>query len=62
MKIGEVDGLDVVTITGGEDVLEEKNAPCERYLECIKNGLRETYPELSDDAIEAYLREAVARP
>ena len=34
------------------------NKPCEAFRETIERGLRETYPEMSDEEIGDYLRKA----
>lgn len=50
--IGNLYGLDVLTITG--DYLKEQNPPSQKYIEIIKKGLKET-TNWEDNKILAYI-------
>lgn len=53
VTIGEMDGFEVKTITNID--LRECNRPCEDYLETLRRGIRQNWPEMSDEEIEDYL-------
>ena len=48
-----LDGIRAVTFT--DDRLREYNDPSESYLDTLKRGLRENYPEMSEGEIDQYL-------
>lgn len=48
-----MDGFEVKTITHRD--IQEYNRPFEPYLNTLRRGIRENWPEMSDDDIEAYL-------
>jgi len=52
--LGYEDGLPVYTLTH-EPRWEQDMVPGERYLKVIKEGIRDTYPDLSNAAIDEYL-------
>ncbi|MEN2777377.1 hypothetical protein ABCY62_20355 [Acetivibrio clariflavus] len=52
--LGEVDGIPVKTFTHSFVVYERK--PCVKYINVIRLGLKETYPEMSDEEIEQYIK------
>ena len=51
--LGEMDGYEMVTITNDE--LRPYNEPCEDYLNTLKRGIRENWPEKSEEDINNYL-------
>lgn len=54
ISLGKVDGIEVKTITN--PIKLPDNRPHDNYLKTIKLGLKETYPELTDEEIEVYLK------
>ena len=50
---GEMDGFDLVTITNDE--LRPYNEPCKEYVNTLARGIRENWPEMSDEDIDNYL-------
>lgn len=55
VTLGEMDGCEVVTITN--DSVRPYNEPTEAYLDTLKRGLRENYPEMTEEEIGEYLDE-----
>ena len=53
ITIGEMDGFEVKTITNTD--LREYNNPCREYINTLRRGIRENWPEMSDNEIEDYL-------
>ena len=53
ISLGEMDGFEMLTITNDE--LRPYNEPCEEYLNTLKRGIRENWPEKSDKDINSYL-------
>ena len=53
ISLGEMDGFEVKTITNKD--LRPYNGPYPDYLETLKRGIRENWPEMSDGEIEDYL-------
>ena len=53
ISLGEMDRYELVTITNNE--LREYNEPCEDYLNTLKRGIRENWPEMSEEDINNYL-------
>jgi len=53
ITLGEMDGFEVKTITNTD--IRQYNEPCEDYLETLRRGIRENWPEMSDEDIEDYL-------
>lgn len=53
ISLGEMDGFEVRTITNRH--LRSYNEPFLDYLETLKRGIRENWPEMSDEDIEDYL-------
>lgn len=51
--LGKMDGYELVTLTNDE--LRPYNEPCEDYLETLKRGMRENWPEMSEEDIDYYL-------
>lgn len=51
--LGEVDGYPVWTFTS--EMRNDSNKPSNDYLNVIKAGILETYPELDEEAIESYI-------
>lgn len=54
LVLGTEDGIPVKTITHTPR-FEEDNKPGMRYIEVIKKGIQETYPDMSEAEIDAYL-------
>lgn len=52
--LGEVDGIPVKTFTHSCVVDERK--PCDKYINVIMLGLKETYPKMPDEEIEQYIK------
>ena len=53
IDLGLVDGVPVKTFTHSTNFHE--NLPCGNYLKVVEEGLKETYPELSESEIASYL-------
>ena len=53
IEFGTIDGYQVMTFTN--NCIRPANEPCTRYLRVIAEGLRETYPQMSNDEIYDYL-------
>lgn len=58
LPCGFLDEIPVVTLTGSPEQMMHRNPPSELYLSKIRAGLRETYPSMPENAIDAYLRNA----
>jgi hypothetical protein len=56
LNIGSEEGSPILTFTTGRHVT--LNEPSESYLKEIAAGIRETYPQMSDDDITEYLLQA----
>ncbi len=57
--LGTEDGYPIFTFTGGWDDDDiQPNEPGEAYRGTIIRGLKETYPEMSDEEISSYIRMA----
>ena len=54
LKVGTMDGLDVVTITNDETC--NFNPPSEAYLTTLKRGMQENYTDMSEEEIDRYLQ------
>ena len=57
IDLGEMDGFEVKTITNRD--LCDYNAPYQDYLETLKDGIKENWPEMSDDEIADYLESCI---
>jgi len=57
MKLGNLDGMPICTFTSPE--LLSLNPPCDAYLDVIRTGLDETWPELGKEVHESYLQKAL---
>lgn len=53
VAVGEMDGCEVVTITN--DSVRQYNDPADAYLDTLKRGLMENYPEMTECEIDEYL-------
>ena len=51
--LGEMDGYEMVTVTNDE--LRPYKKPCEEYLKTLKRGIRQNWPDMSDEEIDSYL-------
>jgi hypothetical protein len=56
LNIGSEEGSPILTFTTGRHLT--LNEPSESYLKEIAAGIRETYPQMSDDDITEYLLQA----
>ena len=54
VNLGVVDGCPVLTFTASK-VRKDKLCPCKKYIDVIKNGLKETYSNKSDLILDTYL-------
>ena len=48
-----MDGYELVTVTN--DNLRPYNKPSEKYLKALKEGIKENWPEMSEEDINDYL-------
>jgi len=60
MDLGNLEGIPVRRFTS-PNVLET-NAPSDKYLNVIRIGLMETWPELGNEAYEVYSALALSLP
>jgi hypothetical protein len=58
LNIGSERGCPILTFTTARTDLLNPNAPVEQYVKVIASGIKETYPQTSDDDIVAYLYKA----
>ncbi len=54
LELGKLDGIPVKTFTHSSIVV--KNRPCDSYIDVIRLGLRETYPDMATAEIEQYIK------
>ena len=59
VELGTLDGCDVVTITN--DTVRPCNAPAAAYLDTLRRGLQENYPDITGNEIATYLKKATNR-
>ena len=57
IDLGTMDGFEVKTITNSE--LRDYNEPSFKYLDALAKGIRENWPEMSDNEIKDYLYSCV---
>ena len=57
ITLGELDGYELITITNNE--LRPYNKPCKEYLETLINGIKENWPNLSEEDINKYLNDCI---
>ncbi|MGN8712825.1 hypothetical protein [Hornefia butyriciproducens] len=57
VSLGIMDGYEVLTITNGET--ENYNVPSKAYLETLRAGLREHFPEMTEKEIRDYLSRCI---
>lgn len=57
LELPSFDNFPVKTFTHSEEFA--KNIPCDKYLDVVREGLRETYPSMNDDELEGYLKNAL---
>jgi len=55
LNIGSAGGCPILTFTTARIDLFNPNAPAEQYVKVVASGIKETYPQMSDDDIVAYL-------
>ena len=53
IDLGEMDGFEVKTITNNN--LRRYNNPCRAYLDTLHMGIRQNWPDMSDEEIENYI-------
>ena len=53
IDLGTIGGIEVKTVTNND--LRPFNEPCGEYLDTLRMGIRENWPEMSDEEIEDYL-------
>lgn len=59
LNIGSEGGYPILTFTTARtDILPNPNAPSKQYVKMIASGIKETYPQMSDDDIVSYLSRA----
>jgi hypothetical protein len=58
LNIGSEGGWPILTFTTARTDLLNPNAPAEQYVKVIASGIKETYPQMSDDDIVSYLYRA----
>lgn len=54
INLGTLNGIPVKTFTHSR--MFTRNLPAKKYLKVIEEGIHETYPDLSTDEIENYLK------
>ena len=59
IKLEDIDGIPARTFTN-KYFLNDFHDVSESYLEVIKLGLKETYPELNDNEINAYIDKCIS--
>ncbi|WP_407375606.1 gamma-glutamylcyclotransferase [Methanobrevibacter sp.] len=59
ISLGEIEGIEVKTVTNNN--LRPYNDPCLDYLDTLVKGIRENWPEMSDDEIEDYLKSCIRK-
>ena len=57
LDLGTYQGLPIITFTDTQRM--PNHQPHSAYLEVIRHGLRQTYPDMIDEEIESYLSEAI---
>ena len=57
ITLGELDGYELITITNNE--LRPYNKPCKEYLETLIRGIKENWPNLSEEDINRYLNDCI---
>jgi gamma-glutamylcyclotransferase (GGCT)/AIG2-like uncharacterized protein YtfP len=55
LSLGDYNGVEIVTITNKN--IRPKHNPCDNYLEVLRMGVKETYPNMSDFEVMKYLVE-----
>ena len=53
IDLGMMDGFEVKTITN--EIRRKPNEPCQAYFDILHRGIKENWPEMSDDEINDYL-------
>ena len=53
VSLGELNNIPVMTLTN--NMFRGYNEPCSRYLEVLHDGIKDHYPDLSDEEITMYL-------
>ena len=57
ITFGKMDGYELVTVTNDE--LREYNEPSEGYLNTLKRGIKENWPEMSEEEMDSYLNSCI---
>jgi hypothetical protein len=61
VRLGSHRRIPVLTVTGIPDEIGMRNLPVPDYLHHIRIGLHQTYPELTEPEVDAYLAAAQLR-
>ena len=57
INLEEMDGFEMLTVTNKKP--REQNEPSEEYLETLKRGIRENWPDMSEEDIGRYLNSCI---
>ncbi|WP_048812410.1 gamma-glutamylcyclotransferase family protein [Methanobrevibacter ruminantium] len=57
ISLGDMDGFEMLTVTNKKP--REQNEPSEEYLETLKRGIRENWPDMSEEDIGRYLNSCI---
>ena len=57
IDLGEMDGFKVKTITN--NILRRYNNPCRAYMDALHKGIRQNWPDMSDEEIENYINDCI---
>lgn len=57
IDLGEMDGFEVKTLTNRDP--RPYNRPCQDYLDTVARGIKQNWPEMSDDEIKDYLESCI---
>ena len=60
ISLGTMDGFEVKTVTNEDP--RHHNKPCEKYINILKRGMEENWPEMSDEEINNYLNGCIREP
>ncbi|MDO5139465.1 MAG: gamma-glutamylcyclotransferase family protein, partial [Oscillospiraceae bacterium] len=57
IDLDPIDGIEVKTITNND--LRQYNEPCFEYLETLRKGIRQNWPEMTEEEIDEYLNDCI---
>ena len=57
IPLGEMYGYESYTLTNNQ--LQEYNEPCEHYYDTLKRGMKENWPEMSEEDIDHYIQSCI---